>query len=155
MSPQLLFTPSRAVNVPLPAGSDWMSPRSATKSVCFPSFNFIWPPLCVPQFGGSRPGGFASMMSPRTTDVNIDVEPPSEPSRVPSHMSRAPSRQSHRSSGTSKKDDIKSPSESQPQAQVPQGITITVDASGTTTINVVSSPFRLFVTSVNEMWFSS
>lgn len=95
------------------------------------------------------------MMSPRTADVNIDVEPPSEPSRVPSHMSRAPSRQSHRSSGTTKKDDVKSPSESQPQAQVPQGITITVDASGTTTINVVSIPIRLFVTSVNELWFSS
>lgn len=85
------------------------------------------------------------MMSPRTADMYIDVEPPSEPSREQSHMSRAPSRQSHRSTGTVKKDDVKSPSESQPQAQMPQGITITVDASGKTTINVVSISGHLFV----------
>lgn len=95
------------------------------------------------------------MSPPRTADVHIDIEAPSDPSKAASGYSRAPSRQSHRSHATAR------PSEapSSPPTPVPPpgthsysnsnsninvapaaGITISIGPDGSTTINVV----RLF-----------
>ncbi|KAI5120642.1 hypothetical protein M0805_007979 [Coniferiporia weirii] len=119
-------TPARAANVALPPESEWMSPRSQAKAA-------PWGQHML------KPTSKAAIMSPRMADVNISVEPPSDPSRYSSKApSMAPSQHSHsrRSSGGTKQ------GEAPPLAQIQQlpGITVSIGADGSTTISIPRGP---------------
>ena len=83
----------------------------------------------------------AMIMSPRTADVDINIEPPSDPSRQSTQQhSRAPSRHSRRSSG-GRYDDLGPSPQAQMQQTVQQqlpGITVNINPDGSTTISIVS-----------------
>ncbi|THH09805.1 hypothetical protein EW145_g1763 [Phellinidium pouzarii] len=117
-------TPSRAANVALPPESEWMSPRTQAKSA-------PWGQHML------KPTSKAAMMSPREADYNINVEPPSDPSRYSSKApsrapSQSPSQHSRRSSGTTKHSEVPPPA----QAQQHGGITVSIGPDGSTTISI-------------------
>ncbi|KAH8119329.1 hypothetical protein DFH11DRAFT_1564402 [Phellopilus nigrolimitatus] len=94
------------------------------------------------------PNSRASVMSPKSTaDVNIAIEPPSDPSRSKhssKEPSRAPSRHSRRSSGGTQKAAEAPPTpqaQAQAQAQLP-GITVSIGPDGSTTINIPRGPAK-------------
>ncbi|KAL5523853.1 hypothetical protein ACEPAG_8026 [Sanghuangporus baumii] len=113
-------TPSRAANVPLPPDSEMMSPRSRHRAP--------WGQAVL------RPTNEASAMTPRTAEIDIDVEPPTDPSRQSTnHYSRAPSRHSRRSSGG--RQDVVSPPPQASSQQLP-GITVSINPDGSTIISI-------------------